>query len=422
MRTYIINLDKDKIRLKNTINQLETYNILDYHRIQAIYGKELDLKNFPKRLTKEQIGCFLSHINTLYKIIIDDIDIALVLEDDVTLSEWFPKLDEIINTLPEDFDICWVGNCRSKWPRNNCNIIPDPPYEYEKLEKINDFIWKVDGNSEDNYPMGAYGLVFSKKGAKESLKIALDNKYSNPIDVVYVKSNLNKYMTIPSIITHCYNYKSNITDTMFQNYINPFENIWKKNPKQEIACLEILDKITESGIDYSIIYGTLLGYARNKKFISYDDDIDIIINRKDLKKFKNMFSVFINFMNIYELEDKKMDLHYKFFPKDISITEEIKGYNYRYPFIDVFVYDKINKNEIYTDNIIYIMSDEIIIDYMESYSNDYKYKIKVFKDYTFFLNSLYKNWENVCISSTWNHRLERSQKKSEFLCKNIILK
>ena len=68
------------------------------------------------------------------------------------------------------------------------------------------------------------------------------------------------------------------------------------------------------------------------------------------------------------------------------------------------------------------MSDEIIIDYMESYSNDYKYKIKVFKDYTFFLNSLYKNWKNVCISSEWNHRLERSQKKSEFLCKNIILK
>lgn len=209
MKVYIINLEKDKNRLQNIIHQLESNHITNYERIPAIYGKKLNLRNFTKHLSYPQLGCFLSHVNTLYKIIKDNVDIALVLEDDVILSNYFPKLEKIIKELPKDFDICWVGNSRAKWPRNPCSTIPE--YNYNELEQVNDFIWKVDGDSYDNYPLGAYGLLFSKKGAEKSLKIALDDIYTNPIDVVYVKSDLKKYMTVPSIITHCYDFGSNIS-------------------------------------------------------------------------------------------------------------------------------------------------------------------------------------------------------------------
>ena len=407
MKVYIINLEKDKNRLQNVINQLESNQITNYQRIPGIYGKELNLKNFPKNLSHSQIGCFLSHVQTLYQIIKDDVDMALVLEDDIVLSEWFPKLEEIINTLPKNFDICWVGNCRAKWPRNPCNIIPEPSYDYNELEQINDFVWKVDGNSIDNYPMGAYGLVFSKEGAKKSLKNALDNGYTNTIDVIYVKSDVEKYMTIPSIITHCYDFGTNIS-AHSELKINPFENVWKKNPKQEIACLEILQKLTESGLNYSIIYGTLLGYARNKKFISYDDDIDIIIHKKELKKFESMINELKKDMNIYKLDKNNQDLFYKLYPKDDS------GYNYKYPFIDIFIYDHILYEErplLLINNNYFDMTDEIEIGYIKSYTTSFNYKIKVFKDYKKILDRQYPNWENICIS---NHRL------SKFLCKNII--
>ena len=46
MKVYIINLEKDKNRLQNVINQLESNQITNYQRIPGIYGKELNLKNF----------------------------------------------------------------------------------------------------------------------------------------------------------------------------------------------------------------------------------------------------------------------------------------------------------------------------------------------------------------------------------------
>ena len=41
---------------------------------------------------------------------------------------------------------------------------------------------------------------------------------------------------------------------------------------------------TKYEIDYSIWFGTLLGYYRNKELIGFDGDIDIIINKKGINK------------------------------------------------------------------------------------------------------------------------------------------
>ena len=430
MKVYIINLDKDKDRLENMIRQLESYGIKNYTRIPAIYGKEIvNLKKFGKSLRPSEIGCYLSHIKTMQKIMEDGVEKALILEDDVVLTEWFPKINEIINTLPKNFDMCWVGNCRSKWPRNTCSIIPDPPYEYDKLEKINDFVYKVDEKSYDNFPMGAYGLVVSKKGVKNALIEAINNNYMNPIDVIYVKSKMEKYMTVPSIITHCFEFGSNLSQNI-EVYTNPFDNFWKRNPVQELACLDMLDILTKSNIDYSLAYGTLLGYARQQKFIPYDDDVDIFVKRSDLKSLLSLK----DYMNIYVYPVPILNntLHYKLYPKDESITSEIKGYSYRYPFIDVFVYDKIcSSNIIYgekcntcllIENIEMNMNDKTeLVDIGSNGVKGLTIKTRVFKDMNIFLDEMYPNWKNICISSGWNHRTEKKiDKISSFHCKNIL--
>ena len=436
MKVYIINLDKDHERLKNVTNQLDIHNY-EYERIPAIYGKHIDkkvVKDYTKYLNESQVGCYLSHMKTMQQIITDDVDRALILEDDVVLSDWFPKMEEIIDTLPPDFDMCWVGNSRAKWPRNTCSIIPIPAYDYDQLEKVNDYVYKVDETSIDNYPMGAYGLVVSKKGAKKALRTSIVNHFKNPIDVVYVKSGMNNYMTIPSIITHCYDFGSNLTIDA-NTKTNPFENVWKHNEKQEVACLEMLQLIENVlPINYSLAFGSLLGYTRHQKFIPYDDDIDIIIDREDLKTFEKTLPILKQHMNVYKYKKPIFNntLYYKLYPKDDSVSIKIDGHPYRYPFIDVFVYDKVyiknilykepNKKVLYIDNKIFEMNEDTELVDLGSHSvKGLTIKTRVFKDRTIFLDIMYPNWEEMCISSTWNHRLEKpTTYRGQFFCKNIL--
>ena len=55
-------------------------------------------------------------------------------------------------------------------------------------------------------------------------------------------------------------------------------------------------------ITYSIYYGTLLGYARNKKIIPYDDDVDSIIGKNNFQKLINLAED-VNIKNIMYNED-----------------------------------------------------------------------------------------------------------------------
>ena len=150
-KIFVINLDKDRNRY------LSTYN---WQRIPAIYGKNLsasELSKYGNKLSNSEIGCYLSHLQALRAIIDQDLPYAVILEDDVTLTDWFPKLDVIIRSLPNTFDICWIGNSRALWPRNTCNMIPD--YDYERIydSKINN-VYKIDDKyrKSNNYPMSAY--------------------------------------------------------------------------------------------------------------------------------------------------------------------------------------------------------------------------------------------------------------------------
>ena len=426
MKIFIINLEKDKDRFNNICNQLQSYNFYNYERVDAIYGKDV-YHNYNTKLRPSQLGCYLSLLKTCNKIVEQNLEYGIVLEDDVTITEWFVKLEEIIKTLPMSFDVCWIGNSRGHWPRNTCNLIPS--YDYDKISKykINDFVYKIDylNNENYNYPVGGYGLVISRKGA---YKIISDiNHFLEPSDMYLVKNiNLEKYMTVPSIITHCYNFGSNISDVPVYLKQNPFENIWKMNEKQEKEVLNILQNFTilleKNNINYSIIYGTMLGFARNKKLISYDDDVDIAINKKDLNKLKLLLPEIKKFCNIFKYKIPKFSnsLHFKLYPYKNSF--KIKNHNFNWPFIDIFVYE-VRNNSIYfiPEQKQLDVKEEFIYDYINSHNNKNKYKIQIFKDYEKILNKIYKNWNSICLTSEWDHKHNKHILYTyEFDCMNII--
>lgn len=63
------------------------------------------------------------------------------------------------------------------------------------------------------------------------------------------------------------------------------KRVWKK----QIDLVKVLDKIcTRHNLTFYAIYGTLLGAVRHEGYIPWDDDIDVVMPRKDFEKFKQV--------------------------------------------------------------------------------------------------------------------------------------
>lgn len=103
MKVYLINLDRNADRLESASRQLGAQGI-DFERFPAVDGSALtdeDLKRVMARfharmarhnpLTKGELGCALSHAAIWRKMIEGQIPVALVLEDDVQLSDKFRR-------------------------------------------------------------------------------------------------------------------------------------------------------------------------------------------------------------------------------------------------------------------------------------------------------------------------------------------
>ena len=115
-KIFVINLDASTDRLEAIARQMSDAG-LAFERIPAVLGRalsdeeisrsyssELNRKKYYINLKKGEIGCYLSHLKAFRKIIDDDLDYAIILEDDVTIGGNFKFLPELLEkvTIPWD--------------------------------------------------------------------------------------------------------------------------------------------------------------------------------------------------------------------------------------------------------------------------------------------------------------------------------
>jgi len=180
---YIINLEKDKIKKNHMINICKKYGLkpiiisaidgksLTDNELKEITLKQESIKTIGRELTNSEIGCALSHKLIYEKIIAENIENALILEDDVKFELSLNHMISKITNLP-----------------NNCDLMLLGHHSYISREKKTPYnLWfkkKIDTNLIVRRPIelvcGAYGYYLTNRGAKKLLKKI--NKFILPLD------------------------------------------------------------------------------------------------------------------------------------------------------------------------------------------------------------------------------------------------
>ena len=120
VKIFIINLDKDVKRLTNAYEQLNKYEFKNYEKFTGIYGKQLSIDEINDNTTfigkllasKSMIGCGLSHIKLWEKIVNENIELSLILEDDFVFYDDFKnKLNNLLLNVPNNYDMIHLSSC-----------------------------------------------------------------------------------------------------------------------------------------------------------------------------------------------------------------------------------------------------------------------------------------------------------------------
>ena len=157
---------------------------------------------------------------------------------------------------------------------------------------------------------------------------------------MFLKSQKKKkiFIFLLLIVTSCYFLtltkqpieQEKYVDSLHFDVLTDYDNLKSLNN----VLKETIDVFHRNNLTYWITGGTLLGAVRDKGTVPWDDDADIAITADSLNQFKSLFTQF-NQLNITVLQS---NFFYKLFYIDGRET-----YNFKYPFIDVFVYHQSAK-------------------------------------------------------------------------------
>ncbi|WP_100657582.1 glycosyltransferase family 25 protein [Alteromonas flava] len=124
---FVINLARSKTRMATISLQLTALNI-PFQRIEAVDGSALSstlmnevyAPNHPeayyKSMNKGEIACYLSHRSVWQRMVDENIQLAVVLEDDVQLNTTLADAISAIQEMPNDWDYIKLAQHARKRP------------------------------------------------------------------------------------------------------------------------------------------------------------------------------------------------------------------------------------------------------------------------------------------------------------------
>ena len=115
-KIFLINLDGASKRFDEIRRQLDFMgvhfervsavdgNLLSQDKIDCCYSKELNRQKYFVPLTRGEIGCYLSHISIFKKLLDENLDYAIVLEDDLVFKPGFARIPSVVESIKVKWD------------------------------------------------------------------------------------------------------------------------------------------------------------------------------------------------------------------------------------------------------------------------------------------------------------------------------
>ena len=147
-KIFVISLKKAKDRRKSISTQMKKLGI-DFEFFDAIDGRALsqsqvdavfDKKNAEatwKPMNRGEIGCALSHLSVYEKIVNENIQSAIIFEDDAILNDDFMAVvEELIAKIPNNIDMVKLGYGKAKFHWWQKQYVITAKYEINRMYGI----------------------------------------------------------------------------------------------------------------------------------------------------------------------------------------------------------------------------------------------------------------------------------------------
>jgi len=202
IKCHVINLDRSPDRLRHVARIFSELG-LGFERVAAVDGGSLSDEEYqhltsrlrwPRELSRNEVGCFLSHRQCLRLIAEGDAPWGAVFEDDIEISPHIRCLLKDASWIPEGVDIVKLDTTNKRCTAGRPRLITagsGAPYRLGRLLSTH---------------YGTGGYIVSKQCAK---KLCTHMEYVRaPVDVVYFKPDfgllreLNVQQMIPAPVSH----------------------------------------------------------------------------------------------------------------------------------------------------------------------------------------------------------------------------
>lgn len=201
IEVYVINLDGSNTRLSDTQQQLDNAGI-EFTRISAVDGRGKTLADFPeyddkaaqkimgRSLIPTEIGCYLSHVKCVEAFLRTDAEYLMVFEDDFNAVSGIKSiLSDTLDYLEATPEIDW----------HLINFSATKRKVYTPVTTIRQHTL----SKTFYFPISAFGLIWSRKGANEFMRHTLPIRM--PVDNLFQSwlSQTGKGLTIwPPLVEH----------------------------------------------------------------------------------------------------------------------------------------------------------------------------------------------------------------------------
>ena len=258
MDIYLINLKDSVQRYQKISSRLNELN-LPFKRVEAIYGKSLDSEyvnqiscklteketsiRYPQTLTLAEIGCFLSHRICWNLLINSNEEYAIILEDDIHISDRAAKYFKSTEWIPKNLSICNISvpyNKEYNLKITSSKIIDDNSVLVNSFKSIG----------------GTLGYVISKKYAQKAYE-ASERLYCPVDEFLFNKKNelpfhSDIYQLCPAIVTSNISFDSDIGNNRdIEKKKAPF---WIRHSVESFLLKRRIKKLYKKCKDFTLFY------------------------------------------------------------------------------------------------------------------------------------------------------------------------